>query len=229
MKHGITFLEEPSGGTPNVCDFRPYLSMWDAPQEYPRNTILYLQGCIGDCLYYVEQGLIKLAVVDALGGECIVAIRHPGWLLGISAVILQGDYPATATTLTACTLRSIRRKKFLENLQENIELSFGVNRMLCEEIGYHLTKQSHLSRLCATKRLETLLLDFIVEEYRGKKLPRTFEIPLRNHEIAEIIGATEEHTSRLLKKMENDGLVLRTRSNLMILRPQDLLSSSSNS
>jgi CRP/FNR family cyclic AMP-dependent transcriptional regulator len=222
------FRREPNGEPPLACDLRPYLSAWGAPRTCPRNAVLFLQGSLADRLYYIEQGLIKLTIVDSQGGECIVALRRPGWLLGISAVILFSNYPATATTLTKCTLRSIRREKFWEHLQNNIGLSLQMNRMLCQEIGYHLTRQSHLSRRGDSKRLENLLSDLIIEECGGEELPEPFEIPLRNHEIAEIIGFTVEHTSRLLKKMEDGGLIKRTRSNLVILRPQDLWSRNGN-
>jgi CRP-like cAMP-binding protein len=225
MREESTFLNETDEVVSlSVRNFQSQFYGWGPPRKRPPGTTIYVQGGTGEWIHYIEQGLIKLTVTESEGNEYIVALRRKGWLLAVSAVILQESHLVTATTLTPCTLRSIRQEKFLEQLRKNIGLSLTINRMLCREIKYNIKRLSHLNRRDAMDRIEGLLVELILEEKdggNGSFLP--IEVPLRNTEIAQIVGATAEHTSRLLRKLEDRGLVQRERSCLMILRPQDFL------
>jgi len=48
-------------------------------------------------------------------------------------------------------------------------------------------------------------------------------IPLKQWEIAELLGVTPEHLSRLLKVLESKGLVRRGKNLLFVTNPQGLI------
>src|SRR5580700_4033831 len=81
-------------------------------EEYPAGVQLFRQGSRPDTVYFISDGLLKLARVDCEGNEAIVCVRGVGWLLGAATVILEQSHATTAHTLTTCTLHRIAARVF---------------------------------------------------------------------------------------------------------------------
>jgi CRP-like cAMP-binding protein len=176
---------------------------WSPPNTYPSGVELFRQSEPATKIYFIERGIVKLSCVGPGGQEVIICLRRRNWLLGVTQVIVDNFYSATATTLTRCTMRCISAVAFMGQLKMDMALSGELNRMLSREIRGNLEKIITLECLSATKRLRHFLRELISEEDPDELRKKgKLELPLKSNELAEIVAVTPQHLYRLLKDPE---------------------------
>ena len=176
---------------------------WSPPNTYPSKVELFRQSEPAAKIYFIERGIVKLSCVGPGGQEVILSLRRRNWLLGVTHVIVDNVYLATATTLTRCTLRCISAASFMGQLEMDIALSLELNRILSREIRGNLKKIITLECMSASERLRHFLREVISEEDPDElRKMGELELPLKGNELAEIVAVTPQHLYRLLKDPE---------------------------
>jgi CRP-like cAMP-binding protein len=180
------------------------------PCEKPGGTHLFRQGMTPSEVYLVEKGVVKLVRLSDDAREMIVGLRSKGAVLGAASIIVQKPHQVTAVTLTDCSLRRMPLQIFLELAKTNPQISWFLlqehSREVYEQAGYLVG----LRYLSARQRLEQLIwqLSFSFAGNRQTRMLR-FQLPLKFWEMAQLVGITPEHLSRVLKQVEEEGLVCR--------------------
>jgi CRP-like cAMP-binding protein len=194
-------------------------------QLYPSATEIFHEDAPGEVLYLIERGLVKLSRIGPNGSDMIVGLRSRYWLLAAPDAVLKIPYSFTATTLTPCHLRSITARCFFHLLKTDEVFSWEMYRQLSQLIITNLNKVVEVSRMSASERMRNFLCQLIAELSPEKaQTHNQFQVPLKHHELAEIIGVSSEYLSRLVKNMEKQGFIVCTKGMLTI---QDVSSLSS--
>lgn len=197
---------------------RALLEAAGVPQFYPSNVELFRQGAAPNDIFLIESGLIKLSRVEKNGREVIVDLRFPKWLVGAASVILKQPYAVSAITVNDCYLRRISAPLFDYLIESDRLVSIYVHQMHSSEVLDKIISITQLGCLTARERLIQLLrrLVFVSAE---NETPREYKIqlPLKYWELAQLIAITPEHLSRLLKQMEQMGIV-RQKKNLLFIK-----------
>ncbi len=173
---------------------------WSPPNTYPSGTELFRQNDPATQIYFIEKGIVKLTCAGPGGQEVIICLRRKNWLLGVTQVLADNVYSASATTLTRCAMRCISAKAFASQLTTDIALSVELNRMLSREIRGNLERIVALGCMSAAERLRRFLSELISEEDLDELLKKgSLELPIKSAELAEIVAVTPQHLYRLLK------------------------------
>lgn len=192
--------------------------------EYPAKVRLFQQGSQAECAYFVASGITKLTCVNPSGKQLIVGLRGPGSLIGTEAVILSTAYPASASTVTPCCLRRVSATELDGLLSTNLDFCRYLQEMQAQEVHAHLELMIDAVSRTAQYRLAKLLFDAYVIRDLHPEADRSLSIPLKQWEIAELLAVTPEHTSRVLRRLEKEGLISRKRNILFVLDAQRLAS-----
>lgn len=207
-------------GAPMRTMFPPF-----APERsYSRSTQLFQQGEPCFAVYFVNSGLVKIKALDLDGQEVIVSVCGAGWLLGADCAILEEACQSSAETVTECRLQRISSKNLRSVLKADPELSWRIHQILSLEARIRSKKLAALASQPAKVRLIRFLSQAVLE-YRCE-VPteaRVLNLPLKQWEIAQLLGITPEHINRLLRHLEQDGVVLRRKAALVLPNPQKLL------
>ena len=193
------------------------------PQIYPDATELFCQDSPACEVYIINRGLVKLMRVEQEGHGLIVGLRFPGWILGSAAVLLSKPHPITAVTLTKCQLCRVPSETFLKLLSRDSQLSWHLLQMLSREVVQQSVRVAQLGCLSAAYRFEQLLWQLIMalglhQAHESIRL----QLPLKHREIAELIAVTPEHLSRILKKMQDKGIIAQHKGWMVILDPDKI-------
>jgi CRP-like cAMP-binding protein len=113
-------------------------------------------------------------------------------------------------------VRHIPAFAFRQLLKSDPATSWQVHEMLSHEVCEHAARLSELACWSSRRRLESALSALVPSERAHAKEVK-LQTPLKHREIAEMIAVTPEQLSRLLKEMEEDGL-LRREKGWLILR-----------
>lgn len=192
-------------------------------QTYPDSTELFCQDSPAREVYIINRGLVKLMRLEQEGHGLIVGLRFPGWILGSAAVIMNRPHPMTAVTLTKCQLCRVPSETFLHLLRTDSQLSWHLLQMLSREVVEQSARVAQLGCLTARYRFEQLLWQLIMALglQQAHKTIR-LQLPLKHREIAELIAVTPEHLSRILKQMQDKGIITQHKGWMVILDPDKI-------
>lgn len=178
------------------------------PQSCPPGIELFSQGFLSHDVYCIESGLIKLVNLTQHGEELIVGLRSIGWVLGSVSLIAHEPNSVTAITLTKCFLRRISAEAFLVLLTTDPQFSWYIHKQHAQEIRDQVAHLVRLGSFSARQRLEHLFLQLIsLLEPKGSQTGIRLLLPLRYYEIAQLVAITPQHLSRLLKQMQQEGII----------------------
>jgi CRP-like cAMP-binding protein len=184
---------------------------WSPLQEYLAHTEISKQGTPASVVYFIENGIVKMTHLEPSGHEVIAGLRRRNWIIGATAVLLGKKYSFTATTLVDCRLRHISSKGFLSLIETNPDFSRHILKILSQEIYVFGKAFCNISCVPAIYRLKQLLYEIMKESKQPLDLSDKVKIysTLKRKELAQMIAITPEHLSRLLKRLERDGIIAR--------------------
>jgi CRP/FNR family transcriptional regulator len=193
-------------------------------QLCPAKAEIVKQDKPANAVYLIESGLVKLLRQTPNGNKVIIGLRHRDWLIGAPTVLLDRPYNFTAIAVIPSLLRGIPRKDFLDHIKKNEQFSWHVHQLLSRQILDQMKKIEAISFLLAEERLMRLLADTVREmETAVSGTPDNFTLPITNQELAQLLMITPEHLCRVLKGIEQKGLIKHDKGALVVIDPAGLL------
>ena len=98
-------------------------------EEFEKNTLIFEEGEIGDCMYIIYQGEVKIHK-----GNTTLAILKEKEVLGELALLDPEARSASATTNTDCVLFRIEQEPFYELIENRTEVARGFIKILCQRL-----------------------------------------------------------------------------------------------
>lgn len=80
----------------------------------PPGTTLYLEGMLGESMYIIESGNIKISKMISEGDEQVLVVLGPGDQFGEMAILDGGSRAASAVSTADTNVLVLRRKDFLD-------------------------------------------------------------------------------------------------------------------
>ena len=184
-------------------------------RNYPKNAILINEGEIGDSLYIVLSGRMKVYASNAAGREVVIAFHGPGEYVG--EMSLDGS-PRSASVMTTepTTCALVTRANFREFILAHPDFALHLVEKLIQRVRLTTENVKSLALQDVYGRLVKLLLTLAVERGDGLVVPEK----LTQQDIAERIGATRDKISRLLKDLVAGGyLTVQDRTITILKKP----------
>jgi len=172
-------------------------------RKYRKSTIIINEGEIGDSLFVLLDGQVKVFASDADGRELTYGVIHAGdyfaemWLDG-------GPRSASVVTLEPCTCSIISRDALREHLTAEPEFALDLVARVIRRARAATETARNMALLDVYGRLVAAL-----ESDHG---PAGADTPvllqdLTHQALASRVGASREMVSRLLKDLERGGYI----------------------
>jgi len=186
-------------------------------REYPATTELFSQGSSVKEVFLIDKGMVKLTCLSEGGQELIVGLRSPGSVLGAASAIVQKPHSVTGVTLTVCHLYSIALDLFLHLTKADAQFCWYLHQVHSREVYHQASQMVALKYLMARQRFEQLVWQLVSANGLDRREPPvSVDLPLKYWEIAQMVGITREHLSRVLKQMQREGILHREDGRLVI-------------
>ena len=177
-------------------------------RRYGPGETLYHQGDPCEGVYCIHSGLVGLRRLDPEGNSVLVRLARPGETVGYRSYLRKTAHSLSAEILAPSNICTIDSSAIAILLEGDTNLGFrflrhGLDDM--EEIEDRLVQ-------CRTWPARARLLHtLLVFNERDGALTETgahaVDLPITRRELASIVGTTPEAMSRLLRQVQNDGLV----------------------
>jgi CRP/FNR family transcriptional regulator len=185
--------------------------------------VLFVEGESPRGLFILCSGQAKLTANSRDGQSITLRLVERGEVLGLSSVISNASYLASAETLKPSQVSFIPRLPFLQFLRANSDVALSVAKHLSMELHKAWEKTSLLALAPSTPaKVAHFLLAWAAE--RGQTAVEGVHVPLNmtHEEIARLIGASRESVSRILGDFRNRRLIRTNRGALIILHANEL-------
>ena len=181
-------------------------------RTYPANAILITEGDQTDSLYVIVEGEVKVFANDNNGKEVILNILGPGEYFGEIALVDDQPRSASVMTIAPTKVMIISKGNFKRCLEENPDMSFNLIRALTKQVRALTDSVKNLALMDVYGRVAHTLLD-LADEIDGKQV---IEQKLTHQDIANMVGASREMVSRILKDLSTGGYITVDKKHITI-------------
>jgi len=172
---------------------------------YRRSQKIYSQGDPASCVMYIQNGGVKLTVVNEVGKEAVVGILGPGDFFGEGCLAGQSICMGTATAITPTSILVIEKNEMMrvlhtEHALSDLFLSYILSRNI--RIEEDLIDQLFNSSERRLARALLLLARYGKESQPQKMLPKVSQ-----EMLAEMIGTTRSRVNFFMNKFRKLGFI----------------------
>lgn len=173
-------------------------------RTYRANSILINEGDNTDSLYVVMEGEVKVYASDENGKEVILNMLGAGEYFGELALVDDAPRSASVKTMEPTKVMVISKTDFKNVLANNPDMAYNLIRSLTRQVRYLTNNVKSLALMDVYGRVAHTLLDLATEMEDGSMV---IEQKLTHQDIADMVGASREMVSRILKDLVNGGYI----------------------
>ena len=172
---------------------------------YRRSEKVYSQGDPAKGVKYIQKGGVKLAVVNEVGKEAVVAILGPGDFFGEGCLAGQPVCMGTATAITATSILFIEKNEMIRVLHDEHAFSDRfISHMLARNIRIEEDLIDQLFNSSEKRLARTLLL---LARYGKEDQPHRILPKVSQETLAEMIGTTRPRVNFFMNKFRKLGFI----------------------
>jgi CRP/FNR family transcriptional regulator, cyclic AMP receptor protein len=175
-------------------------------RKYPRGSTIIYAGEDSDSIYYITRGSVTVLIEDDTGREIIVAYLNEGDFFGEMGMFGEGARTAWVKAKTECEVAELSYQKFAELSKKDTGMLYQVASQLADRLDKTTKKVGDLAFLDVTGRVARTLLD-LCKEPDAMTHPDGMQVKITRQEIGRIAGCSREMVGRVLKTLEDQGLV----------------------
>lgn len=193
------------------------------PLVFHKGATLFAQGEWPRGLFILCSGRARLMASSGEGRSTTLDFVQPGEALGLSALLSNAPYAATAEVLAPSQVAFIPRPQFLKLLQTQPEVGLRVAEHLSVELQ-RAWEQIRLLSLASKARIKLarLLLSWAERHGRASSAGLPLRVALSQEEIGQSIGVSRETVSRLLAAFKQRRWIRVRPREIVLLRPEKL-------
>jgi CRP/FNR family cyclic AMP-dependent transcriptional regulator len=179
--------------------------------EFRKSEAIFSQGDSAKNILYIQEGGVKLSVVNGAGKEAVVAILGPGDFLGEGCLADQPVRVGTAAAITPCTVLIIEKNEMVRVLRAQHAFSDRfISYMLARNIRIEEDLVDQLFNHSEKRLARTLLL---LARYGKEDQPHLVLHKMSQKVLAGMIGTTRSRVNFFMNKFRKLGFIKYNGSN----------------
>ncbi len=176
-------------------------------REYASGETVYSIGEKNAGIYCISGGSVGVRKIDEQGNSALLNLAYPGDTLGYRSYLLSGEHRTSAEALGPSIICFVGAGTVTSLLDRNPSLGLQFLRHAASEIDQAHTALINSFTLCNRARFLHLLL-FLIKRHSRPVADgsRFIELPLSRRDLASMIGTRHETLSRIIGRLEADGI-----------------------
>ena len=191
-------------------------------KRYTKKEMIFLPGDIGDKVYLLKSGVVKISKYSESGKEIILAMVNPGEIFGEMALIDKSPREHVAEAIMDSYVCIVDRDQLMRYLQKNPEMSLQITKIIGLKFKRLGQKVEELVFRNVYQRLAALLLHLHDTYGYDKNGKMYIYVKLTHYDIASMIGSTRETTTATLNDFKREGLIEFDGRRLVVLNREGL-------
>jgi CRP/FNR family cyclic AMP-dependent transcriptional regulator len=175
---------------------------------FAKRASIFAQGDLAKHVLYIQQGAVKLSVVNSTGKEAVVAVLKPGDFFGEGCLAGQPIRMGSATSTAPTTVLMIDKDEMIRVLHAEHEFS---DRFIAHMLSRNIRVEEDLIDQLfnsTEKRLARALL--LLARYGKNDEPQRILPKVSQETLAEMIGTTRSRVNLFMNKFKRLGFINNT-------------------
>jgi CRP/FNR family cyclic AMP-dependent transcriptional regulator len=193
------------------------LSSYAVMKDVKRGTTIFTKGEIGNSLFAVCEGTVKMTSPSADGKDAVFNLITEGAIFGEIALLDGRTRTADAVAATDCHLMVIDRRDFLPLLRSQQELAIKMIEVLCDRLRRTSEQVEDVMFLDLPGRLAKALLRLTDDASQADR-----RLAMTQGDLGEVIGMSRESTNKQLREWQERKWIKLERGGISVLQPQAL-------
>lgn len=182
----------------------------------PKHTLM-LAGDPPQSIYLVLEGSVSILLEDENGREIVLAYLGPGDFFGELCLFPdQQTRTAIVRTRTPTLAAELNYDAFMKFYRENPDIMFEIAGQLANRLRNTTRRLADLAFLDVAGRMDRTLID-LTKRRDATEHPDGTLIRTSRQELARLVGCSREMAGRVLKKLEEDGVVVAQGRSILVL------------
>ncbi|MBM4466212.1 MAG: Crp/Fnr family transcriptional regulator [Chloroflexi bacterium] len=175
-------------------------------RTFAKGMIIFHKGSLGQTLYIIEAGKVRIFILSESGQEISVNIYGPGDVFGELALLDGLPRSAGAVAMEKTVTLTLHRDDFLRHLEAYPRMSKSMMEVLSTRLRYTTAYAESLSFLDVYGRVAAKLLE-LADRYGVKKDGIEIDLRLTQAELATSVATTRESVNKVLGTFRDQGLI----------------------
>lgn len=176
-------------------------------RKVPAKQIIIREGDKPDSLYFIVTGSISVYIEDEHGRELVLAYLNAGDFFGEMGLFEELEKrTAWIRTKEEAEIAEISYVKFTQLYQQKPELLLKLSGQMAKRLDKTSQKVGDLAFLDVTGRVAHAMLD-LAKQPTAMTHPEGMQIKITRQELGRIVGCSREMVGRVLKVLEEQGLI----------------------
>ena len=175
-------------------------------KRYASGNRIIHAGDPSNTLYFITSGSVRVMIEDETGHEMVLAYLNKGDFFGELGLFEENMRSALVIAREQCEVAEIQYSKFRELVERDPEILMHMAGQLAKRLRDTSRKVIDLAYLDVTGRVAHTLLD-LAKQPDAMTHPEGMQIRITRQEIAKIVGCSREMAGRVLKELQQQGLI----------------------
>lgn len=207
---------------PTPLELSAFEGVAEQTLTFRRKEVIRAQGAKVNEVYFLTEGWVSCSMNVLNGRRQIVTVNLPGDLLGIPSLCLTRA-AVTFETLTPVVVQAISLDAFAGLFTKLPRLALSMFLVSQQERVLLMERLASVGQTKAVQRLAAFLLHIHERLQRvDPSVDRSFELPLTQADLAEIVGLTFVHVNRSLRELDRRGLIERSGKRVTLVDVESL-------
>lgn len=193
-------------------------------RQYQAGEPIFSAGEPSHGIYCVTSGTVAIRKVDAEGNAVLVQLGYPGDTLGYRGLLLDENRRSSAEALGPSKVCFIDQRIVRTLLARNPALGLQFLRRVTADLDDAHAKL--LQNATFSNRTKFIHLLLVLMNRHGRTTTdgsRVMQLPLSRRDLASMIGARHETLSRIIGRLEEDGIARFSGRTVHVTQPNSLL------
>jgi CRP/FNR family cyclic AMP-dependent transcriptional regulator len=174
--------------------------------QFAQGETIFRQGDLADSVFLIQQGVVKISIVNEKGKEAVITLLEAGDFVGESCISNGSPVRITsAAAIKPTTALVIQKKEMFRALHEEKEFA---DRFIAYMLKRNLKVESDLVDQLfnsTEKRLARALL--LLAQYGKDGRPETTVGNISQETLAELVGTTRSRVNFFMNKFRKLGFI----------------------
>jgi len=188
-----------------------------ATVQFLKGDMIIKQGNYSTNVAFLRQGLIKIHLAGPSHEQIVRIVKAPAYL-GLPTTFGNKINQYSITAISDAEVCYIDIDFFRNLLKGNEQFSYGIILDLCQNELESFRRCANRTQKQARGNLADMILDFAANIFESD----TFNLPISQSEMGNLVDTSRESISRMLSEFAKDGVIRMTGKQLEILNKKSL-------
>jgi CRP-like cAMP-binding protein len=180
-------------------------------RTYDKNDVVFLQGDVGDALFVLVSGALKIMVTSEDGEEMVLVTLEPPATLGELALVDKGPRSASAIALEASTLLVLSRSRWERLVEEHPVMQDALVEALARTLRRLTDQAADFVFLDLPGRVAKMII-----RLSERAESRSLDLKMTQTDIAHMVGGSRQSVNQILRTFESRGYLSFEGPNVVI-------------